>query len=761
MPGRTPPTASVADIDSHTYRYAGSEPTEHSTQQGLADYWRILIWRKGFILAVTLCAGLIGLLVTANQQNTYQAQVSLEVQDINQDFPNLKAQSNQTYYALNDMQTQVRLLQSTPLIERTTARLSEQRPEVQRIRSHSPVPWRRLFGLPEPVITISRDTLMEAAAGSVRVHASGQTRVIDVSVDSTDPRLAADFANVLAEEFIDDNIESRWKMSQRTGDWLGVQLEKTRATLEQSQATLQAYARDAGLLFTDGEGKASTNVSEDKLKQLQQTLSAATAERMAKQSRYEVANSSSPEGLADIINDAALHEYSAKLTDLQREIADLTVLYTADYPKVQRLRAQVRTLEAAFAAERNAVLARIKNDYTEAMTREGLLKTDYSSQVQTVTGESEKSIRYSILKRDVESNRQLFDAMLERVKQAGIASALRASNIRVVDKAAIPGAPYKPAWKVNLGIGLLTGMFLGFTLALLRERTNRSLQSPGQTPLWLNVPELGVIPSDSRRATRALCEPKNATTKRRLLPGLFDAAESPAPVDCPALITLHRKSSMMAEAFRVVIPHVIFPDIASYGSRTIVMSSASPGEGKTTVACNLALALAEIGVKVLLIDADLRRSRLHTVFGLDNAFGVSSILQSTDPVEPMISDSIKSTISEHLHVLVSGPAVRDVGKTLFAERLPELLATLKQRFEIILIDAPPILQLPDARVLSRMADGVILVVRAGKTTREAAMAAYQSVAEVQGQVLGTILNHWDSRKFPLGYDSEYYSRYSR
>jgi polysaccharide biosynthesis transport protein len=304
-------------------------------------------------------------------------------------------------------------------------------------------------------------------------------------------------------------------------------------------------------------------------------------------------------------------------------------------------------------------------------------------------------------------------------------------------------------------------MFLGSALALLRERTNRSLQSPGQTPLWLNVPELGVIPSDSRRATRALCEPENATTMRRLLPGLFDAVESPAPVECPALITLHRKSSMMAEAFRVVIPHVIVPGFASYGARTIVMSSASPGEGKTTVACNLALALAEIGVKVLLIDADLRRSRLHTVFGLDNAFGVSSILQSTDPVEPLLSESIKSTISEHLHVLVSGPAVRDVGKTLFAERLPEILATLKQRFEIILIDAPPILQLPDARVLSRMADGVILVVRAGKTTREAAMAAYQSVAEVQGQVLGTILNHWDSRKFPLGYDSDYYSRYSR
>jgi polysaccharide biosynthesis transport protein len=756
----SPVNPSMPETDSRAYVYGGQEPIEDGAH-GLIDYWRILSWRKGTILAVAFCAGIVGILITSTEQKTYQAHVSLEVQDIDQDFPNLKSQSNQTYYALNDIQTQVRLLQSTRLLERTISKLSTQKPEVQRITNYSSVPWRRVFGLPEPVMTISRHKLLADAADSLRVHAAGQTRVIDVSVDSVDPHLAADFANVLAEEFIDDNIESRWKMSQRTSDWLGVEMEKTRAKLEQSEASLQAYARQAGLLFTNNEGKESTNVSEDKLKQLQQSLSSATADRMAKQSRYEVASSSSPDGLADVVNDPTLHEYSGKLTDLQRQIAELISVYTADYPKVKRLRAQAGTLEAAFLAERKSILDRIKNDYTESVKREDLLKADYTNQVRTVTGESEKAIRYTTLKRDVESNRQLFDAMLQRVKQSGITSALRASNIRVVDKAAAPESAYKPALKINLGLSVFTGLFLGFAIALIRERTNRSLQSPGQTPLCLNVPELGVIPSESRSTIKALYEPGDATRKGRVLQAIFDSAGSSAVTESPALVTLNRKSSMMAEAFRVVIPHVMFSRKTLYDTRAIVISSASPCEGKTTVACNLSIALAEIGVKVLLIDGDLRRPRLHTVFGLDNTVGMSSILQSAEPEESMLSRSIQTAASENLHILVSGPAIHDPGKTLFAEHLPELLATLKQRFEIILIDAPPILQLPDARVLGRMADGVILVVRAGKTTREAALAAFRSVAEVQCRVLGTILNHWDSKKFPLGYDSTYYSRYAR
>jgi capsular exopolysaccharide synthesis family protein len=228
----------------------------------------------------------------------------------------------------------------------------------------------------------------------------------------------------------------------------------------------------------------------------------------------------------------------------------------------------------------------------------------------------------------------------------------------------------------------------------------------------------------------------------------------------PELVTLHRKSSMMAEAFRIVLPYVISRNRNGNDLGTIVLTSANPGEGKTTVVCNLAIAFAEIGKKVLLVDADLRRPRLHSVFGLDNTFGLCSILQdgwtSIKPVSQMGYAAGSGAISENLYVLPSGPPIREVGKALFTDRLRELFATLKQEFDIVLIDSPPVLQISDARVLGRMADGVILVVRAGHTTREAALAAFRSLNDVHCRVLGTILNYWDPNGFPFKSYAGYY-----
>jgi polysaccharide biosynthesis transport protein len=596
----------------------------------------------------------------------------------------------------------------------------------------------------------------------VRVHASGQTRVIEVTVDSVDPRVAADFANTFAVEFIDENIEGRWKMSVHTGDWLDSQLRSTRNQLEESEAKLQAYARSTGLLFTGGgESKGSTNVSEDKLRQVQQSLSAATADRVAKQSRYEMARAGPPEGLPDLLNDGTLDEYRSKLTELRREIADLTALYTADYPKVKRLEAQLHSVESSFGRQRAAILDRIKNEYDETVKREDLLTAEYVNQARTLTGENEKAIRYSILKRDVDSNWQLFDAMLQRIKEAGVVAALRASNVRVLDGAKIPLSPYKPTPIPDAGVGLFAGLFLGVIVAVVRERADRSFRGPGQTTLWLNVPELGIIPDKKHNSAKCFYDPGKPGRKEHALPEhKAKSTTGLAICDGPELISLHRKSSMMAEAFRIMLPHVIFSNHDRNGLKSIVLTSANPAEGKTTIACNLAIALAEIGKRVVLIDADLRRPHLHKVFGLDNEFGLCSVLQggwtSIKSVGQMGYTGCSVAISENLCVLPSGPVVHDVGKVLFAERMRDLFTTLKEEFEIVLIDAPPVFQFPDARVLGRMADGVILVVRAGHTTREVALTALRNLTDVQCRILGTILNHWDPNRFPFGSYEAYY-----
>jgi capsular exopolysaccharide synthesis family protein len=670
----------------------------------------------------------------------------LEVQDINQDFPNIKAQAQ--YFALADISTQIRLLQSEGLADRTSAKLRKAWAGVP-IANNPVAPWWHVL---HPPVTPSFDVLLKGAVEGMKVRAAGASRVIEVTVDSVDPRFATDFANTLGDEFIDQNIEVRWKMSEHTGDWLESQMQNTRRRLEDSEAKLQAYARSVGLLFTGGPDSKTNNVSEDKLRQVQGALSAATADRVAKQSRYEIAVASPPEGLPDVLNDGTLHDYRSKLTELQRESADLTALYTPDYPKVKRVQAQMQLVESNLGRQRAAILDKIKNEYEEAVKRENLLTAEYASQARTVTGENEKSIQYAILTRDVDSNRQLFDAMLQRIKEASVVAALRASNVRVLDRAKTPVSPYKPTLAANAGVALLAGLFLGVVVAVARERSDRSFRGPGQTTLWLNVPELGRIPDKKHNSAKSLYGAGNREGKEhRLREHEAKNAVGYISRERPELITLHRKSSMMAEAFRIVLPHVICSTQRN-DRRTIVLTSANPAEGKTTVACNLAIALAESGQRVLLVDADLRRPHLHKVFGLEDAFGLSSVLQSG-------WTSIKSVsqiISENLYVLPSGPPIDDVCTVLFTERLRDLFATVKQEFDIVLIDAPPVLPIPDARVLGRMADGVILVVRAGQTTREVAHAALKSLIDVRCRVLGTILNYWDPHRFPFGSYEGYY-----
>jgi capsular exopolysaccharide synthesis family protein len=772
LPVRPPPLLGTTADSTFLEQRTGQEVVD-ATQGALHEYWRILRRRKGTILLLASLGGLVGIIAASTQPITYKAKMALEVEDNPQDFtsvPNIKSQA-QTQPALLDMSTQIRLLEDEGLADRTKAKLRRAWEGVPIADNSlwSPRAVAPLWRLVRPPQTISLASLLTAAGKSVKASQSGTARVIEVNVDSVDARLAADFANALAEEFIDQNIELRYKMSEHTGDWFDKQLQNTRRQLEQSENNLQDYARSAGLLVPGAvDGKSSTSVSEDKLRQLQGSLSGAIAERVAKQSRYEIAHASPPEGLPDLLNNGTLHEYRSKVTELERQIAELTALYTADYPKLKRLQAQLHLAESYFDQQRAAILEGIKNDYDEALKRENLLTVEYESQASTVTGENEKSIRYSILKRDVDSNRQLYDAMLQRIKEADVSAALRASNIHILDAAKIPTNPYKPTPSSDAAMGLFVGLFLGCIVAVVWERSDRSFRGPGQTTVWLNVPELGIIPHKKHNSAKGLYNPDRRGRKEYALPEpqttstAGHAIGNRAMRESPELVTLHRKSSMMAEAFRIVLPYMLSQNRDGNDLGSIVLTSANPGEGKTTVACNLAIALAEIGRKVLLVDGDLRRPRLHKVFGLDNTFGLCSILQggwtSIKAVSQKGHAAGSGAISENLRVLPSGPPIREVGKALFTDSLPDLFATLKEEFEIVLIDAPPVFQVPDARVLGRMADGVILVVRAGHTTRAAALAAFRNLSAVQCRVLGTILNYWDPNEFPFESCTGYYSQ---
>lgn len=732
---------------------------------GLIEYWRVLRRRQGSVLLAGAIGLILAVLVTLPMTPIYSASLTLEIQEMNRNFMNLSnvnpvSSDFDGYMLMTDIQTQLSILQSQTLLDRVVKKFEATNgptPDVAPPAGRMSA-WRKVLHLPEPTAANARATALDMAAGSVRARAQGQTRLIGISVDSTDKKLATDFANTLATEFIEQNMEARWQQTQKTGEWLTRQLDEMKIKLEKSEDQLQEYARRSGLLFT----QEKSSVSEERLKQMQEALSTATAERIAKQSRYEMAKSASPETLPDVISDDGLRELQSKVTELHRQSAELRATYNDKYPKLAKIEPQIRLLENQFQKERAAILSRIKNENDEAVRKESLLRMDYEAQTRLVRDEGEKGVHYSILKREVDSNRLLYESMLQRVKEASIAGAMRASNIRIVDPAQLPGGPIRPNLPINALTGLLCGLFLGAGVVILTDKANKTFRDPGDVQFYLNLPELGVIPTEkAQTASYEKRKLKAAVHNDKLLLG--GGARMGELAQRVELTVFQQKGSMLAESFRATLTSILFAGSSGERPKALVFTSAGPGEGKSTVVSNMAAALGEIHQRVLLIDADTRKPRQHDIFGVPNDVGLTTLLlDPSDPREADLESVISATPVQGVFLMPAGPAVASVTNLLYSGRMEQYIELLTQLFDVVLIDTPPMLQIPDARVIGRMAGGIVMVLRAGKTTRDAALAVRQRLQEDGTRIFGTVLNDWNPKASPggyYGYTDGYYQSY--
>jgi capsular exopolysaccharide synthesis family protein len=744
-----------------TSRYGLEGQDDRDSEGVLFEYWRILSRHKTSILLSAFGGLVLGFLIGIPMKPVYRARTSLEVLNLNEDFMNMKQSSpvttNDNSFEVSEEETQAKLLNGDALLQRVFAKLD---PE-SALRPKRPAAalsgWRSWFHLPERVELTDRQKLLAKASDTLKVRPTPRTRVLEVTADSKDPEFAAMFVNTLVSEFVQQNMEARMSVSQKTGEWLRREIDDARARLQTSEDALQSYARESGLIFTDAE---ETNVQTEKLQQVQQSLSNATADRIAKQARFELSKNSPPDALPDILGDEGLQEANSKLIDLRRQVASLSAVFNPGYTKLQEAQADLAAMEASFKHDREEVLKRIENDYQQAAGSEKLLSAAYDAQAREVTGQSEKAIQYNILKREVESNRTLYDTMLQQTKQASIASAMRASNVRVVDPAGAPQKPVFPNFPLNSVIGLFAGLFMSVAFVTLRERADRTLQQPGDVKLWIDLPELGTIPNSSTgklaygaygRRTETSLDANSAAIPNRALGSRGESHKV-------ELITWKNKPSIVAEAFRSALTSIFFVGENGSRPRVLVFTSASPADGKTTVVSNLAIATAEIRLKVLVIDADLRRPRMHEVFSLPNERGLTDLLSEEFSKRNLI-DLIQETPIPGLHVLTGGPPTQSASHLLYSPNFAALLNEVKEEYDMILIDTPPMLQMTDARVAGRLADAVVLVARAGLTTRDSLLAVKERFAEDRIRVLGTILNDWDSRRSTNGYYSgSYYGR---
>lgn len=714
--------------------------SEEESAEGVLDYGRSVWRRKGIFLAIIAASLAIAGALAYFQPRVYQSEAAVEIQDTNEDFLNLKdvdptsapASDRDSY-----VETQAEILNEDAMVERVVKKLGlTELPEFQ----YHPGFLERTLGSRWSRPTTPLAYVVKVIKSNLTVIPPRQGRVIRIQYSSTDPQFAATFANTLVSTYIDQNVQSRWQAAAQVNEWLRPQLDELRTRLQKDQAELQSYSRSAGLLITDGQETVAT----EKLREIQAELMKAQADRIAKEPIYALSQSGQVEGVAD---NPAAQQYQLLLTDLRKQLANLDALFTPQNPKVVQLQAQIAEVESALKRETANTHRRVQNEYSAAQERETLLTQAYQRQSALVSELSAKMDHYNALKHEADTTRQVYDAMVQKVSDAGIASAIRPSNIRVVGPAEAATAPFKPNVPLDLAVGLFTGLVLATGSVLMLEQTDRRLRAPGDIGVTHMLPELGAIPS----------VPRLHPLSRRLLrsAGKDGAIER---------ITWEQKDSQFSESFRAVLASILLPSRNGETPRVLVITSPQPGEGKTTVASNLAIALAEIKHRVLLIDGDLRRPRLHQIFDVANTTGLSDLLCEKESILDLPTEQlVKKTTIPNLNLLPSGPGPDGIFNRLYSPRMLRLCCRFREEFDHVIIDAPPTLEFADARILARNAEGVILVFRANRTNKRTALAVIEQLMRDRIPILGTVLNDWNPKtaggygdyayRQPYGYQS--------
>lgn len=561
------------------------------------------------------------------------------------------------------------------------------------------------------------------------VERQKDTRMLMVSYESNDPKLAASVANALVENYIEYSFRLKYDATRQATTWMEAQLNDLRKKVQKSQEALVEYeAKNSMVNVGDKE-----SIAEQKLADLSRDLTEAQNDRVRKQSQRDLIGSDT--GRVRLLSDSPLLQRLQQTeADLKTQYADASQTYGPTFPKVKRLEAQLEEVESLIAREQKRALDTVNNDYSTAEARERLLSEAVAKQKEEVSRFNELSIQHNLLKRDFESNQALYDNLLQRMKDATVAAGLRATNIHLIDRAFPPTSPDRPKKGRTIVVGLAGGLVIGFLFSLLKETMDFSVSSAEELENLSGVPTLAIVP-DAGSVSKVLSTRRAARLQRSAV----------------STTLIRHPESMLAESFRGLRTSVLLsrPDGAH---QLVLITSANPGEGKTCTAVNLALALAQSGGEVLLIDADFRQPRVARSLGISNERGLSDVLAR----KADIKDVLVQLPTPELNVLPSGPRPPNPADLLSSRSMRKLLQELRSRFTSVVIDTPPVLMISDANILASQVDAVILVAECQATTRAAVSRANKVITLAGGRILGTVLNKVDARRD--GYYGHYYYR---
>lgn len=761
----------------------------------LRDYWRIVRKRVWLVIGLTLVIPTFVAIYLIRRPDIYESQARVQV-DLESANSLLGGMSKNSPVILNSEQgdpayfnTQLQILTGPGLLRRVVKNLDlEHNPDFAGAPSSNKSVWsnlRSLFGLntksspknanPADVPISSPSTasgreLMEAEHLSdyvdelqtaLRVEpvketrlTVRETRLIDISYRHTDAHLAAKIVNTLAETFVLQNREKRTETSSTTGSYLEQRIAELQTTIRKKEEELINYAKNHQILSLD----ANQNTVVERLEGLNKQLLTAENERKLAEAAYKA---SSQPGAAEALAEGGAVEMvpsatkvsteaELKLAELKQKRAELLVENTEKWPEVREIDKQIAMREKQLTDTRNRaksiVTTNLATRFRQALATEEALRKAYNEQRGETLTQNEAAVNYRIIQQEIETNKTLLEGLLQRTKENDVVTAGTPNNIRVVDYAIAGKKPVAPRRTLIVGLSVLLSLALGIALTFFIEYLDDSVRTTEDVENFLHLPSVAVIPQVGAVKARVSRGGKSGSQ-------IATIGNSGAEV----LLSDIDKRSPIAEAYRHLRTSILL-STAGRPPKTLLITSSVPSEGKTTTVVNTAISLAQTGVKVLIIDADMRRPRLQSIFHLKNDYGLSSLL-SRNAVESEISSAIQHDEETGLFIMTAGPVPPNPAELIGSEQMIKLIATASANFAHVIIDSPPVAAFTDGVLIASMVDGVLLVVHSGKNSRKMVARARKLLNDVGARIIGVVLNKADTSSHGEYYYNSYYTHY--
>ncbi len=725
-------------------------------ESDLVEVWKIIRKRKWVLVTVSVVLVVAAAVYSLTRTPLYRSSASILIDEPGANPLNIQDLLSSAGYYRPDylgtyFKTQLRLLTSRSLAERVAQKMNlGARPEIQSLSRPNP----SLLGALKDVVTLrwlrgkgrgGSDAAAgplypageEAAAASIVLGGLGifpveETRLVMVSFTSRYPVLAADIANSVAEEFVSYSLETRFEATKQTSEFLSEQIAKIRQDLKRKEEELQKYGEEKKLLFLNDSESSIVN----KFSEISTAYTEALIERSESEAKYRELANLSVESLPQYVDNPTIQSLKTTYVQIKNDYEEKSLSYRADYPEMIKLKARLDSTKEQLEGEIGKAVEAAEAEYRASLNKEASLLKLLEAQRADVALMGNNAIYYNSLKIDVETMRNLLGTLVARESEIQVSSQLggiRASNIKVIDRAMVPAAPFTPNVKRNLMIALLLGLMGGTGLIFLVEYLDNTVKDPEDVEKLTGLASLGIIPHLS---PDVLKKKKAAYGGYGTYGETSDAqAEFLPEVSEIELINHLFPKFSISEDYRTVRTSILLSH-ADSSPKTICFTSSMPQEGKTATVSNLAISFSQLEGKVLIIDADLRKPRLHSVFKARNTTGLSTYLAGTASFE----EATQKTSIEKIWIMCSGPHPPNPAELLNSKKMKELLKTAKARFDHVLIDTPPVLAVIDPVIVSAQADCTVVVVQAGKTTRKALSRSIDDIRKAKADIVGVVFN---------------------